>query len=373
MNNTKAPGKRQQRPNGSRKRKPAAPVQNRNRLRSSTKQRGRARSARSPFRLLPSLLLVLVLLFAIGRVMFGGRDTESPVITLEYKSDYTVLPGAEYEEEGFSATDNRDGDLTDRVERTVMEDKICYKVSDRAGNITVRYRDIPFEFGKGDSSEDFPDIKCSDPNAKGKVVYLTFDDGPGPYTEQLLDTLDRYGAKVTFFVTGAKPAYENMIQKEDAAGHSVGIHTLTHDFEKIYSSDKAFWKDISQMQEIVERQTGHKTNLMRFAGGSSNSISANYTPGIMTLLTEQAPQKGFQYFDWNISSGDGGTEGSSRMVIENITSHLADVDPCVILCHDTKEYTVNAMKYLIPWLINNGYSLQPLQFDSMPAHHGVQN
>ena len=61
------------------------------------------------------------------------------------------------------------------------------------------------------------------------------------------------------------------------------------------------------------------------------------------------------------------------MVIENITSHLADVDPCVILCHDTKEYTVNAMKYLIPWLINNGYSLQPLQFDSMPAHHGVQN
>ena len=73
-------------------------------------------------------------------------------------------------------------------------------------------------------------------------------------------------------------------------------------------------KDISQMQEIVERQTGHKTNLMRFAGGSSNSISANYTPGIMTLLTEQAPQKGFQYFDWNISSGDGGTEGSSRMV-----------------------------------------------------------
>ena len=244
-------------------------------MRSSTKQRGRARSARSPFRLLPSLLLVLVLLFAIGRVMFGGRDTESPVITLEYKSDYTVLPGAEYEEEGFSATDNRDGDLTDRVERTVMEDKICYKVSDRAGNITVRYRDIPFEFGKGDSSEDFPDIKCSDPNAKGKVVYLTFDDGPGPYTEQLLDTLDRYGAKVTFFVTGAKPAYENMIQKEDAAGHSVGIHTLTHDFEKIYSSDKAFWKDISQMQEIVERQTGHKTNLMRFAGGSSNSISAN--------------------------------------------------------------------------------------------------
>lgn len=297
-----------------------------------------------------------------------------PVITLNHDEDYVLMPWQEYEEEGYSASDDRDGDLTDQVRRTVLEDRICYKVTDKAGNLSVLYRDIPYDTSyRDEAGEDFPRIDIDDPDAEGKIVYLTFDDGPGPYTEQLLETLDHYGVKVTFFVTGAYPACEDMIKKEAAAGHSVGIHTLTHDFAKIYASDKAFWKDIDQMQSIIQKQTGHATNLMRFAGGSSNSISANYTSGIMTLLVKQAAQRGFQYFDWNISSGDGGSEGDMKMVITKITSELPNQDTCVVLCHDTKEYTVKAMKYLIPWLLDHGYDIRPLQFDSEPAHHGVQN
>lgn len=284
------------------------------------------------------------------------------------------MPWQEYKEEGFSASDNRDGDLTAQVERTVLEDRICYKVADSAGNLSVLYRDIPYDTGYREAAgKDFPDIAVDDPNADGKIVYLTFDDGPGEYTEQLLKTLDRYGVQVTFFVTGSAPTYEDMIKKEDAAGHSIGIHTLTHDFAKIYSSDKAFWKDIDQMQAIIQKQTGHTTNIMRFAGGTSNSISANYTPGIMTLLTKQARQRGFQYFDWNISSGDGGSSGDMNMVVTNILSELPNQDPCVVLCHDTKEYTVKAMEYIIPWLLDHGYQIRPLQFDSEPVQHGVQN
>ena len=306
--------------------------------------------------------------------MGAGKDKVPPAITLKHEEGYVVMPWQDYKEEGFSAWDDRDGDLTDQVERTVMKDRICYKAADSAGNVTVIYRDIPYDTGYREAAgKDFPEIDIDDPNAQGKAVYLTFDDGPGAYTEQLLNTLDRYGVHVTFFVTGSSPTYEDMIKKEDAAGHSVGIHTLTHDFAKIYSSDKAFWKDIDQMQAIIQKQTGHTTNLMRFAGGSSNSISANYTSGIMTLLTKQAKQKGFQYFDWNISSGDGGSEGDMNMVIKNITSQLPNQESCVVLCHDTKEYTVKAMEYLIPWLLDHGYSIQPLQFDSEPAHHGVQN
>ena len=175
-----------------------------------------------------------------------------PVITLDHEEGYTVMPWQEYKEEGFSAADDRDGDLTDQVERTVLEDRICYQVTDKAGNQTVIYRDIPFDTGyKEATGKDFPEIDLDDPNADGKIVYLTFDDGPGPYTQELLDTLDRYGVQVTFFVTGSSPAYEDMIKKEDAAGNSIGIHTLTHDFERIYSDDKAFWKDIDQMQAIT--------------------------------------------------------------------------------------------------------------------------
>lgn len=327
-----------------------------------------------PVAVLIFILCAVLFLFGLLRLLGAGKDKVPPVISLDHEEGYVVMPWQEYKEEGFSASDDRDGDLTDQVERSVLEDRICYKVTDSAGNLTVVYRDIPYDTGYREAAgKGFPKIHIDDPDAEGKAVYLTFDDGPGVYTEQLLDTLDRYGVKVTFFVTGSFPACEDMIKKEDAAGHSIGIHTLTHDFAKIYSSDKAFWKDIDTMQAIVQKQTGHTTNLMRFAGGSSNSISANYTTGIMTLLTKQAEQKGFQYFDWNISSGDGGSEGDMNMVITNIISGLPNQDACVVLCHDTKEYTVKAMEYLIPWLLDHGYSIQPLQFDSEPAHHGVQN
>ena len=361
------PAARQNRGNASPQRRGSRPA-------SARRRRNRIRRLLSLAALIVMLLLCAILLVSGIRRFFKGKDKVPPVITLDHREDYVVMPWQEYEEEGFSASDDRDGDLTEQVSRTVTEDRICYRVSDSAGNESVLYRDIPYDTSyKEKTGKDFPEINIDDPDAQGKIVYLTFDDGPGPYTEELLETLDRYGVQVTFFVTGAFPAYEDMIKKEDAAGNSVGIHTLTHDFEKIYSDDKAFWKDIDQMQEIVQRQTGHTTNLMRFAGGSSNSISASYTPGIMTLLTEQAQQKGFQYFDWNISSGDGGSEGDMNMVINNITSNLPNQDTCVVLCHDTKEYTVNAMKYLIPWLLDHGYDIRPLQFDSEPAHHGVQN
>lgn len=317
------------------------------------------------------ILCVILLIYGILRLFGTGQDTVPPAITLNHNEDYVLMPWQEYVEEGYSASDNRDGDLTAQVERTVMEDKIRYRVSDQAGNESVLYREIPYDTTyKEATGEDFPDIDIDDPNAGGKVVYLTFDDGPGPYTEELLETLDRYGVHVTFFVTGASPTCEELIKKEDAAGHSIGVHTFSHDFDKIYKDDKAFWKDIDEIQQVVQRQTGHSSHLMRFAGGSSNAYSSSK---LMSKLIKQVPEKGLQYFDWNISSGDGAAEGDMKMVINNITSQLPSQETCVVLGHDTKEYTVHAMKYLIPWLLDHGYDIQPLQFDSFPAHHGVMN
>ena len=103
-----------------------------------------------------------------------------PAITLKHEEGYVVMPWQDYKEEGFSAWDDRDGDLTDQVERTVMKDRICYKAADSAGNVTVIYRDIPYDTGYREASgKDFPEIDIDDPNAEGKVVYLTYDDDPG--------------------------------------------------------------------------------------------------------------------------------------------------------------------------------------------------
>ena len=355
-----------------------------------SKSRSSGRKRRRLFPAAFALLLVLLALFVIVKIIPGLirevgntviRDTVPPVIELTSDPDYIVYPGQEYEEEGYTATDDRDGDLTDKVSRTVEDGQICYRVTDQAGNSAVRYREIPYaevssnKLEGSSSAKELAKMRESFPRAgggssgSGKTIYLTFDDGPGKYTERLLKTLERNNVHVTFFVTGAFPVYEDMIKKEYEAGHSIGIHTFSHDFDSIYKDADAFWKDIGKMQEVVVRQTGHPTNLMRFAGGSSNTVGVWQTPGIMELLVKQAPGKGFQYFDWNVSSGDGAAEGDSAMVISRITSQIQNYDQSVVLCHDTKEYTVIAMEYLIPWLLDNGYTISPLSFDSEPAHH----
>lgn len=346
----------------------------------------------NPRRFIVPAVIALLLLCALfvfpgilrprgGHGRRGGKDTTPPVIELQSAEDYVVYPGQEYKEEGYSATDDRDGDLTEQVKRTVEEDRICYSVADSAGNTTVRYRQIPYaeafanQAEEGSSAEELAKMRDSFPErgdgtaGAGKVIHLTFDDGPGQYTQQLLNTLEKYGVHATFFVTAAFPVYEDLIKKEYEGGHSIGVHTFSHDYDKIYASTDAFWEDNNRMQEIVVRQTGHPTNLMRFAGGSSNTLGIPASSDVMEQLIRQAPKKGFQYFDWNVSSGDGAVEGDSAMVISRITDQIRNQDESVVLCHDTKEYTVNAMEYLIPWLLDNGYAIEPLTADSFPAHH----
>ena len=355
-----------------------------------------------PFPLFAVIVLAVLAAgtFAVKGITVGrGRDITPPSITFTRDNRYFVVPGEEYEEEGFRALDDRDGDLTSQVVCSAEGDLLSYRVSDSAGNITIRYRRIPYRINGFDPDPEAADTETADTDldenektaaAKDrassilynkipaeipddKVIYLTFDDGPCQNTERLLNILNQYRVRATFFVTGAAPVYADMIAAEAAAGHSVGVHTYSHDFPKIYKNTDAFWKDFEKMQDVIVRETGARTNLMRFAGGSSNTISSDITPGIMTELAEEALAKGYQYFDWNVSSGDGAAEGTPQMVIDNITSQVPNHSVSVILCHDTKEYTINAMEIVIPWALENGYVFLPLKIDSEPAHHEILN
>ena len=136
------------------------------------------------------------------------------------------------------------------------------------------------------------------------MVYLTFDDGPSAYTAELLDVLDAYGAKATFFVVGSGGG--NMMRQIVKRGHSIGIHAVNHDYGKLYASPEAYFDDLMKMQSIIYDNTGVKTTLMRFPGGSSNLVSRHSCEGIMTFLTQAVQDAGFQYFDWNVYSGDAG-------------------------------------------------------------------
>ena len=226
---------------------------------------------------------------AVVKRELPGFDPQPPVITLEGGEDYRIRVGTVYEEPGYSASDSLDGDLTEKVCVEGETDwltpgvyPITYTVSDSGGNETVAVRNVTVEAAERPDTE-YP---------KGKVIYLTFDDGPGIHTRQLLDVLDAYGAKATFFVVDS--GYDSMMKEIVRRGHSIGIHSVSHDYAEIYAGPEAFFEDLYGMQEIIYQNTGVRTTLMRFPGGSSNSISRRYSPGIMTTLTQAVQDAGEQ-------------------------------------------------------------------------------
>ena len=207
---------------------------------------------------------------------------------------------------------------------------------------------------------------------EGKVIYLSFDDGPGPYTAQLLDILKAYGVKATFFVTNQAPRYIDLIGRAYREGHSIGVHTSVHDYDLIYSSEEAYFKDFFAMEEIVYQQTGSYSRLFRFPGGSSNTVS-RFNPGIMTRLTQAMNDMGYQYYDWNVVSGDAGGTNKTKQIIQNIKDGCTEHRVSMILQHDIKDYSVAAVEPVIKWGLENGYTFLPLQLDSPGMHHGLNN
>ena len=209
------------------------------------------------------------------------------------------------------------------------------------------------------------------PQEAEKVIYLTFDDGPSIYTPQLLRLLDRYGAKATFFLVDTGCCDEELLRDMADGGHSIGIHSLSHDFKTIYSSDEAFMEDIYAMQELIRQKAGYTTFLMRFPGGSSNTVSRRYSKGIMSRLTAAVEEAGFRYFDWNVDSQDAGGAWDKDSVVQNVINGCSYNKISIVLQHDIKGYSVDAVEEIILWGLANGYTVLPLDATSPTFHQRV--
>lgn len=214
------------------------------------------------------------------------------------------------------------------------------------------------------------------PPDNSKYAYLTFDDGPTANTRQILDILDRYNVKATFFVIyhqGVDDLYKAIIER----GHTLAIHSYTHEYGIIYKSDEAFYGDIEKMTNYVTSVTGTTpSKIFRFPGGSSNTISRKYNSGIMSRLTKGMEAKGYKYFDWNVDSGDAdGTRIARDRIVSNVRNRLGTYKHAVLLMHDAsaKTTTVEALPEIIQILIDGGYSIRPLTETTPPCHHTVNN
>ena len=274
-----------------------------------------------------------------------------------------------YEDPGCTAWDETDGDLTDRitVEADVCpyhtgEGTVIYTVIDGVGHISTATRRVRVVRA--------PQPEIVEPEER--VVYLTFDDGPSEYTMRLLDILDQYDVKATFFVVGIMEDCLPYIREMAARGHTVAIHSATHDYGRIYAGEEAYFRDLTAMQDIIYQYTGQRPTLVRFPGGSSNTASS-FNPGIMTTLAQDLEDMGYRYFDWNVSAQDASVTASYRTTVNNVRNYLTEYPHAVVLMHETQLFSVNAVPEIIRYARSQGYVFKPLDPSSPTVHHPLQN
>ena len=203
---------------------------------------------------------------------------------------------------------------------------------------------------------------------KGKV-YLTFDDGPGPYTDELLDVLAEYDVKATFFVIGRKDEHSlKMYKRIVEEGHTLAMHTYTHQYEKIYSSVKAFKKDLNKLSNLLYEATGEKPKYFRFPGGSSNSVSSLPMADFIAYLNK----KDIVYFDWNVINGDAtGKDMTAKQMVSMVMSGVRKNNNSIVLMHDSvsKDTTVKSLPSLIKKLQKEDYVILPITKYTKPIQH----
>ena len=308
-------------------------------------------------------------------------DPEPPQLYLHGSQTILIPANDAYIEPGYHAQDSYGNDLSAMVTVSGTVDtgtpgvyNLRYAVSNGFGRFANAERTV-YVVSPNDIPDTLPGRALStggmtvEPN--GNVIYLTFDDGPSIYTEQLLDILGKYGIKASFFVIQSE--YLPLLQRIAEEGHTVAIHTYSHRYSTVYANDGAFLADMQKMQDVILQHTGSRTTLVRFPGGSSNTISRSYSYGIMRRLTQRLQAMGYQYFDWNVDSMDASTAHSAEEVYRNVINGIGSKKYAVVLQHDTQEFSIQAVEKIIVWGLCNGYTFLPLTADSPTCHHIIRN
>lgn len=217
----------------------------------------------------------------------------------------------------------------------------------------------------------YPDLYAKPANLNSidqeKTVYLTFDDGPSARTPELLAILEEYDIKATFFVVGRESEEAKQWMRDIvAAGHTLGIHTYSHDYNKIYESVEAYLEDFNAMYNLILETTGTAPQVFRFPGGSVNAYNgATYRDIISEMV-----RRGFVYFDWNRMSGDA-VRGNvpAETLVENALDRADTLRRVILLMHDSTRFTnvVEALPQIIEGYQEAGFSFAALTPEVKPV------
>ena len=204
-----------------------------------------------------------------------------------------------------------------------------------------------------------------------KNCYLTFDDGPdATCTTMILDILKEYNVKATFFViykntAEAKALYKRIVDE----GHTIAVHTASHNYSKIYASVDAYLNDFEKISNHIENITGVKPEIFRFPGGSLNT----YNAAIYQEIIAEMIRRGYTYYDWNISSGDASSSYvRSDTITDNVLNTGRNINHKIVLMHDGTGHrtTAEALPAIISGLQAQGFNLDRITNEVQPIWFG---
>lgn len=266
--------------------------------------------------------------------------------------------------------------LTDQI--AFLENSLQQSVDEK--NRTQELLRINAEIRQGDRDKAEYDVLPEIENAPEidaettdgiRRVYLTFDDGPSIYTGELLDILAQYNVKATFFVTGkGKEGYGDIYRRIVEEGHTLGMHSYSHEYSNIYASLENFQEDIATLRNFLYRETGTVSRFYRFPGGSSNTVSSTDIHEFIRYLNAMD----IDYFDWNVSGGDA-VRGSvsSEQITEGVMREIPSRRVAVVLMHDAadKRSTVEALPKLIEGIqaLEDETEILPITEETMLIQH----
>lgn len=325
----------------------------------------------------------------INRIIYV-EDKEVPKLELRGDKEITLYTDETYKEPGYEAEDNVDHDLTkqvkiDKKKINNTQYQLIYSVTDSSGNKTSSIRTINLKERKVNNADQNSESEQTGGNSESSnnstigpnsgIIYLTFDDGPSlDITPKILDILKEENVKATFFILNYDKSKEYLVKREANEGHSIGIHGYSHDYQEIYQSVDTYMENVTKLQSKIKNTTGVTTYITRFPGGSSNTVSS-FNPKIMTKLTKEVVNRGFKYYDWNVSSGDAGGAKNKDQVYNNVTKNLMRNQSNVVLMHDfsSNTKTLNALRAIIQYGKQNGYIFKAITKDTPMVTHHVNN
>ncbi|MGK0465191.1 polysaccharide deacetylase family protein [Clostridium sp.] len=227
---------------------------------------------------------------------------------------------------------------------------------------------------KGKIDQAFMPINTSTNNSNDinpmKFVYLTFDDGPTfIVTDAILDELKKANVKATFFVVGKEiEGKEKILTRIYNEGHSIGLHTYSHNFKKIYRSSEDFINEMKKASDKIEQVTGFAPKIIRFPGGSSKRLNSH--------SLEALHKNNFKVFDWNVNVDDGINPNlTPDLLVKNSHTIKGNKNVAIILmhCNFNNRNTVKALPQIIKYYHDLGYNFKTINDDTPEYYYRFEN